>query len=262
MSGPQERRMMDESVGFFGKLPAAGDFVQRRLPAGFVGAWDGWLQAAMLASRAALGDDWLGHYRDMAPWRFLLARGGVDAANWLGVTLPSLDRVGRYFPLTLALPVAGALDAVATLTGAGAWFAELEQAGHAALDPALDLAAWDERLAALPAPPLTRPPAWCDDATRPLRLSTAPLARRLARPDDVERVAAVVAAFRRPACLFAGAAPAMLLACEGLPGAEQSTALFDGRWAGRGWAYEGGPETRPAETEWSERTRPFSAEPN
>jgi type VI secretion system protein ImpM len=84
--------------GFFGKLPARGDFVSAGLPRDFVSRWDAWLCGVLPAALEAAGDSWL-----QAPvWRFRLAPGvcgGDKAAGWL---LPSVDRVGRRFPLTLA----------------------------------------------------------------------------------------------------------------------------------------------------------------
>ena len=41
----------DDAPGFYGKLPARGDFIGRRLGRPFIEAWDGWLQQAVLASR-------------------------------------------------------------------------------------------------------------------------------------------------------------------------------------------------------------------
>jgi type VI secretion system protein ImpM len=75
-------------AGFFGKLPAAGDFVARGLPEGFVRPWDRWLTrhvAPLELPEAGL--------------RFSLVSGGKCVA---GVILPSADRHGRRFPLTLA----------------------------------------------------------------------------------------------------------------------------------------------------------------
>ena len=91
-------------AGFFGKLPTAGDFVARGLPHPFCRAWDGWI-TRHVAQRL----------RDAGPpggLRFRLCSGGRMAA---GVVLPSQDRVGRRFPLTMALvgermPAPGALD--------------------------------------------------------------------------------------------------------------------------------------------------------
>ncbi|HQT75628.1 MAG: type VI secretion-associated protein [Rhodospirillales bacterium 20-64-7] len=84
--------------GFFGKLPSRGDFVRDGLPRQFVACWDGWLQRVLPAPLAALGDQW-----PQAPaWRFHLAAGLCDAEAASGVLLPSMDAVGRYFPLTVA----------------------------------------------------------------------------------------------------------------------------------------------------------------
>jgi type VI secretion system protein ImpM len=88
-------------VGFYGKLPSHGDFLRRRVSDGFVGVWDSWLQESMAASRAALGDNWFDVYLTSPVWRFACASGACGSAPVLGVMVPSVDRVGRYFPLTL-----------------------------------------------------------------------------------------------------------------------------------------------------------------
>ena len=51
------------TTGFFGKLPSAGDFVQRRLPAGFVDVWDSHFESAVAESRRVLGGDWHDAYQ-------------------------------------------------------------------------------------------------------------------------------------------------------------------------------------------------------
>ena len=83
---------MPARTGLFGKLPAHGDFVRRNLPRSFVAPWDAWLSAGLLAAPNARWE----------LWRFHLAAGacGPDAAA--GVLAPSVDAVGRRFPLTLA----------------------------------------------------------------------------------------------------------------------------------------------------------------
>jgi type VI secretion system protein ImpM len=86
--------------GFFGKLPARGDFVQAGLSRRFIDRWDGWLQGMLPACRAALGDDWDTVWGAALPWRFALSGNGLGSV--LGVLLPSVDRTGRHFPLTIA----------------------------------------------------------------------------------------------------------------------------------------------------------------
>ena len=95
-----ELRARAYGVGFYGKLPSHGDFLRRRVSDAFVAAWDAWLQHCMAASRAALGDRWLDVYLTSPVWRFACAPGVAGAAPVVGVMAPSVDRVGRYFPLT------------------------------------------------------------------------------------------------------------------------------------------------------------------
>jgi type VI secretion system protein ImpM len=138
--------------GFFGKLPWLGDFVTRNLPVGFVTPWDGWLQAGMAATRDGLGEAWLDRFLTAPIWRFLLPAGCAGPAM-AGVLMPSVDRVGRYFPLTLAIPLDTDPPAEAPLAAAS-WFDGLEAVALAALDEAVSPEAWEESLSRLPPPPL------------------------------------------------------------------------------------------------------------
>jgi type VI secretion system protein ImpM len=88
-------------VGFYGKLPSHGDFLRRRVSDHFVGVWDGWLQECLAASRAELGERWLDVYLTSPAWRFACAAGVCGSGPVFGVMVPSVDRVGRYFPMTL-----------------------------------------------------------------------------------------------------------------------------------------------------------------
>ncbi|UCF92436.1 MAG: type VI secretion system-associated protein TagF [Desulfobacterales bacterium] len=138
--------------GVFGKLPVLGDFVSRRLPASFVRTWDGWLQGALSASREQLGSRWLDVYLTSPIWRFVLSPGICDQTAWTGVLMPSVDKVGRYFPLTLAVMI-NAPEALAGLFVAAAdWFDELEQLALSALEDDFDLDDFDRNLQALVLP--------------------------------------------------------------------------------------------------------------
>lgn len=88
--------------GWFGKLPGMGDFGQRRLPARFRAIWDEWLQAGLQALRAER-EDWVMHYLHAPIWFFALGKDVMSPSPWIGVLMPSVDSVGRYFPLTLAV---------------------------------------------------------------------------------------------------------------------------------------------------------------
>jgi type VI secretion system protein ImpM len=148
--------------GFFGKLPARGDFVRAGLPGGFVAAWDDWLQRMLTASRAALGDAWEASWLEAPVWRFTLAAGLCGPASVLGLWLPSVDRVGRYFPLTFARLPAPA--------GGDAWLDAAEALGRAALAEDMTPEALASALAGLPAvggaAPLTGSAWWTTGAPR------------------------------------------------------------------------------------------------
>jgi type VI secretion system protein ImpM len=135
--------------GFFGKLRSHGDFVTRRLPPAFVQPFDAWLQAGLVHSRADLGDRWLPLYLNSPLWRFVLAPGVCGPQAWAGVMMPSVDRVGRCFPLTLA----AGMDAVPSLrdclTRHAAWFAQLEHMALSSLDDGCAAEDFDAALQAL-----------------------------------------------------------------------------------------------------------------
>ena len=115
-----------EMAGFFGKVPARGDFVRRALPAAFVTPWDEWLQAGIAGSKEVLGDAWLEVYLTSPVWRFALSAQLAGEPAAAGVLIPSVDAVGRYFPLTLAclLPDDAAPAEIRSRTS---WFDDAER---------------------------------------------------------------------------------------------------------------------------------------
>lgn len=145
------------TVGFYGKLASRGDFVSRGLPQSFIQPWDAWLAAGLLASQSQLGGAWLNAYLVSPLWRFALAPGvcGPDAVT--GVLMPSIDRVGRYFPLTVAclLPVDQGLGAL--VGGADDWFEQAEALLLASLEPASIFEAFDQSVLNLGEPTLASP---------------------------------------------------------------------------------------------------------
>jgi type VI secretion system protein ImpM len=106
-------------VGIYGKLPSHGDFLQRRVPPEFLTPWDDWLQAGIAASRTALADQWADTYLTSPLWRFALSASACGRAAVAGLVAPSVDRVGRFFPLTLMWRLPPQLPPIvyASLTG-------------------------------------------------------------------------------------------------------------------------------------------------
>ena len=94
-------RRCERRCGFFGKLPARGDFVRAGLPRSFIDPWDAWLQQVLPASRRILGEAWEPAWLEAPVWRFALPPNLCGPEPVVGLWLPSVDRAGRYFPLML-----------------------------------------------------------------------------------------------------------------------------------------------------------------
>ncbi len=232
------------SAGWYGKIPGTGDFITRRMPSAFSESWDRWLQSAIAGSRDRLGGRWRDTFLSMPIWRFVLSPGMLTPNAWAGIMAPSVDAVGRYFPLAVAsaLPSAS-LDVVRTLLAAEGWFDEIEAIALSAIAPAADSAAID---AAIVQKPLRtewlRYPEGHDD-TVPIRSAKpqmlwVPLGARNGEPPAQEvfelggRLAEPTAAWLAEESEMFGRC---LLLCEALPPAEQYCAMMDGRWVERGW---------------------------
>ncbi|KQV33796.1 type VI secretion system-associated protein TagF [Massilia sp. Root335] len=129
-------------TGYFGKVSTLGDFVSRGLPDGLVAAWDGWLQQCIHASQLQLGDQWLDHYLTSPVWRFAISPGVLGPEGLGGVMMPSVDRVGRYFPLMIG--AVGAPPLLDWFHKHGAWYDAIEDLARASLDAGFRLAQFDE----------------------------------------------------------------------------------------------------------------------
>jgi type VI secretion system protein ImpM len=130
----------DMRAGFYGKMPATGDFVARGLPAGFVRAWDRWVARHLVPMIA--GGSW-----PMGQALFVLL-GPNFLGPMAGVIMPSRDRVGRHFPLTIAAPITAADTAI--IVACADWFLAIERAAAAACSGELTPDDLEAALAALP----------------------------------------------------------------------------------------------------------------
>ena len=91
--------------GYYGKLPITGDFINRDLSHHFVHRWDNWLHDNLSFYKQHYQDAWLQYYLNSPVWRFLLLPSTIDNNAYIGIMGPSVDSVGRYFPMTIAAPV-------------------------------------------------------------------------------------------------------------------------------------------------------------
>lgn len=86
---------------WFGKLPSEGDFLHRRMSAERIRFWDDYLSQSMVAVLQEKTAPKLMSYLNSNVWMFCMSSPNLyvgDAKTW-GVVVPSMDKVGRYFPL-------------------------------------------------------------------------------------------------------------------------------------------------------------------
>jgi type VI secretion system protein ImpM len=82
------------TTGFFGKIPATGDFVAAGLPRVFIDRWDRWMSME-LAARPDEGE------LDQRVWRFAVPAGIFGPEPCAGAWRMSEDRVGRRYPFAV-----------------------------------------------------------------------------------------------------------------------------------------------------------------
>lgn len=86
--------------GLFGKLPSKRDFVSYNMSRPFLENWENWLQAAIAESKLVLGERWQSLFLTAPIWRFWVGE-KVFGQTAVGAIMPSVDGIGRYFPLSL-----------------------------------------------------------------------------------------------------------------------------------------------------------------
>lgn len=119
-------------TGYFGKIPARADFIIAGLPSSVVKAWDHIISSALAAAKANLADHWPDIWLEAPVWSFALPEAVCGSSPLLGLWLPSVDKVGRYFPLMIAATCPGATPEQMARHGT-AWLDAAEDAGRAAI---------------------------------------------------------------------------------------------------------------------------------
>lgn len=147
---------MSKLNGFYGKLPTHGDFLSRNIPRTFIDPWDNWLQSAIAASQEQLGDKWLDYFLVAPVWKFILSDGNCGEHAWVGLIIPSVDRVGRYFPLTIASHITEPVKPVALIDECHHWLEQAEDIALSTLHDDFQLEQLEESLAALGEPVISR----------------------------------------------------------------------------------------------------------
>lgn len=139
--------------GFYGKLPCHGDFLHHRLPRELVDSWDHWVRNSINLSQQQLGEDlWMDRYLITPIWRLYLSAGVCGQKAWIGLMMPSVDSVGRIFPMLVANEIPPTLEPCELLVEAEAWLDATEETLLNALEKTLDPDTFERSLIPLALP--------------------------------------------------------------------------------------------------------------
>ncbi len=230
------------SAGYFGKVPCRGDFVRRGLPQALIDAWDSWLQTAIACSREILGDRWLDAYLTSPIWRFVMSPGICGGAAIAGVTIPSVDRVGRYFPLLVASTLSCETSLFRAPVAAQGWFEEVEKIALRILNEDRQIDDFTNAVQALSEPQNNSR----DNAITTVTGNTGNNALYFPL-SDLGRIAGLYEKWLETLLLHSSPKCSVwwsngsneivpcLLVCDGLPNPRQYTAMLAGNWDEAGW---------------------------
>lgn len=115
----------------FGKLPTEGDFIRAGADQYLLDFLDRWLTAAWSDFVLSADADWEARYRVSPLWWFAAPEGGQIVC---GVISPSLDSVGRLFPIVVATRM-GESDSASAMRVASPWLTVVQAALLNALEP-------------------------------------------------------------------------------------------------------------------------------
>lgn len=249
MSSTVEPDRQPVLLGYYGKVPTHGDFVGKGLPRSFREPWDAWVQAVMNTSRQQMGEEWIQHYLTCPLYRFALTGGLCGEQAWLGVIIPSVDQVGRYYPMTLCRSLPGSGNPLEAMPKHSGWFGQAETLVMSCLADGFSLDAFDQRVQAMGQALNGRQADAQDEPTSLQRgfqqYPGAAWRTGLADPNNLRQVfpALLDVLLQDFCCAYSlwwtqgaeNSSPSLLLA-KGLPPFAGAAAMLDGDWPRWGWA--------------------------
>lgn len=225
----------------YGKIPTLGDFVHRGMNRRQIEAWDEWLQGCMSSARQNLGERWLDFYLEAPVWYFAAGAGNLGQETWVGVLIPSVDRVGRYFPFSV-LRAFGAGTPLQAMRRAQGWLSAAEQLAMDCLDDRFETGDLEPRLAALPEPDLAAPipSARTDESPeapgRVFLLGNSPGTNEVLSAIADDSLLQLHPSYSVWWTAGSAAVPASLLVTGAMPEASAFVSMLNGDFEGYGWA--------------------------
>jgi type VI secretion system protein ImpM len=233
-----------DSCGLFGKVPQQADFVSHFLPTEFTDYWHGWLQSSLSVSHEQLGEHWLDYYLTSPVWRFAIMPDIATQMAITGVLVPSVDEVGRYYPVTVAH--LGYHQPWSAYLNGQQWYQSLQDVALFSLDDTTNYTQLMEKLEALTCPDFPTMPSYRTQAssygsTKANSVFELPAGTS----SDELAISLIDKAYQRLLGNYSlwwtdgsDCVDASLLMSSGLPEAGQFAAMLDGNWQQWGWSQE------------------------
>ena len=130
-------------LGYCGKIPSKGDFIQNDVNLEFFDRWNEWIDSVIFTSQEQLAEKWLEYYLTSPIWHFSLSSGVCCQNAIFGSIIPSIDKINRSFPFTIVTShEATAVQAWSNNT----WDVIFEELILEVLEDDFDLSQWDKKL--------------------------------------------------------------------------------------------------------------------
>lgn len=232
-----------DTCGLFGKTPQQADFISHHLPNEFTEYWHSWLQSSISVSREQLGDHWLDCYLTSPVWRFAIMSDIITNPATTGLFIPSIDEVGRYFPLTLAHM--GQHQPWSAYLYGKEWYRTLQEVALYALEENTSYTQFIKQFEALPNPAFPLMPDYKTHNT----MQTFKHNHVILKPTDKTpgqlALSLLANAYGRTLGQYSlwwtegsEIIEPCLLISAGLPDPGQFSAMLDGDWQRWGWSQE------------------------
>lgn len=144
------------AIGWYGKLPSAGDFLKRRFPEALWQQWTHWFQVGLLnwqknEEQRPEGD----RQFDAAPvWNFVVPPMLGSQLVQMGCLLPARDNVGRQYPVCALITFSPQSWTQPQLALAGEWYQQVGRTLLHAVRNRFTAEQLDQALLLIPAPAL------------------------------------------------------------------------------------------------------------
>ncbi|MDU6413894.1 type VI secretion system-associated protein TagF [Mixta calida] len=144
------------AIGWYGKLPSAGDFLQRRFPDAVARQWTHWFQVGLLnwQKNEEQRPGETQRFAKAPVWNFVVPPMLGSQLVQMGCLRPARDSVGRQYPVCALFSFTPTEWSNARLVLAGEWYQRLGRTLLHAVNNGYSADKLDDALLAIPSPPL------------------------------------------------------------------------------------------------------------